>query len=104
MSVEVHIEWERETHLVGRLHSAERSAAVSFEYVPEWLGREDAFAVDPTALPLRRGPHHSATLFGVIQDCGPDRWGRVLIERAVRKRILDRRPYQELDYVLVHRR
>ena len=26
---------------------------------------------------------HAATLFGAIQDCGPDRWRRVLIERAV---------------------
>lgn len=100
MSAEVHIEWEGETHFVGRLHTAERSPAVSFEYVPEWLGREGAFAIDPTALPLCAGPHHSAALFGAIQDCGPDRWGRILIERAVRKHVLDRKPYQDLDYVL----
>jgi serine/threonine-protein kinase HipA len=35
-----------------------------------------------------------------MQDCGPDRWGRVLIERAVRKHVLARKPYQVLDYVL----
>jgi serine/threonine-protein kinase HipA len=100
MSVEIHIEWEGETHLVGRLHTAERSAAVSFEYTAEWLGRAGAFAIDPTSLPLRAGPHHSAALFGAMQDCGPDRWGRMLIERAVRKHVLDRKPYQDLDYVL----
>ncbi len=100
MSVEVHIEWAGDTHLVGRLHTAERSPAVSFEYAAEWLRRADAFAIDPTALPLRAGPHHSATLFGAMQDCGPDRWGRMLIERAVRKHVLDRKPYQDLDYVL----
>ncbi len=100
MSVEIYIEWEDETHLVGRLHAAERSAAVSFEYVAEWLGRPGAFAIDPTSLPLRAGPHHSAALFGAMQDCGPDRWGRMLIERAVRKHVLDRKPYQDLDYVL----
>ncbi len=100
MSVEIYIEWEDETHLVGRLHTAERSAAVSFEYVAEWLGRPGAFAIDPTSLPLRAGPHHSAALFGAMQDCGPDRWGRMLIERAVRKHVLDRKPYQDLDYVL----
>src|SRR5271156_818171 len=49
---------------------------------------------------MQRGIHHGATLFGAMQDCGPDRWGRVLIERAVRKNILDRKPYQDLDYVL----
>lgn len=100
MSVEVHIDWEGETHLVGRLHTAERSAAVSFQYTAEWLGRSGAFAIDPTSLPLRAGPHHSAALFGAMQDCGPDRWGRMLIERAVRKQVLDRKPYQDLDYVL----
>ena len=100
MSVEVHIEWAGETHFVGRLHTAERSPAVSFEYAPGWLGRAGAFAIDPTALPLRSGAHHSLALFGAMQDCGPDRWGRVLIERAVRKHVLDRKPYQDLDYVL----
>lgn len=100
MSVEVHIEWQGETHLVGRLHPAERSVAVSFEYVGEWLDRADAFAIDPTSLPLRTGGHHAPVLFGAMQDCGPDRWGRVLIERAVRKQVLARRPYQEIDYVL----
>lgn len=100
MSVEVHIEWAGETHHVGHIHTAQRSAAVSFEYAPEWLGRAGAFAIDPTSLPLRAGPHHSPALFGAMQDCGPDRWGRMLIERAVRKHVLDRKPYQDLDYVL----
>jgi len=100
MSVEVHIEWEGETHLAGRIYTVPHSPAVSFEYAPEWLGRAGAFAIDPTSLPLRPGAHHSGALFGAIQDCGPDRWGRKLIERAVRKHILDRKPYQDLDYVL----
>jgi serine/threonine-protein kinase HipA len=100
MSVEVHIEWDGGTLRVGSLHTAEHSPAVSFEYAPEWLGRADAFAIDPTSLPLRSGPHHAPVLFGAMQDCGPDRWGRVLIERAVRKHVLARKPYQVLDYVL----
>lgn len=100
MSMQVHLEWAGDTHFIGRLHTAERSPAVSFEYAPEWLGREGAFAIDPTALPLRPGPHHSPALFSAMQDCGPDRWGRMLIERAVRKHLLDRKPYQDLDYVL----
>jgi len=100
MSVEVHIEWEGQTHFVGRLHTAERRPAVSFEYAAEWLGRAGAFSIDPTSLPLQRGVHHGATLFGAMQDCGPDRWGRILVERAVRKHLLDRKPYQDLDYAL----
>ncbi len=100
MNLEVHFDWHGQVHLVGRLYADEHSQAVTFEYVPEWLRREDACAIDPTTLPLRRGPHHSATVFGVMQDCGPDRWGRVLIERAVRKGVLSGKPYRDIDYVL----
>src|SRR5258706_7641262 len=100
MSLEVHIDWQGETHLVGRLRSAERNSSVSFEYALEWLHRADAFAIDPTSLPLQRGSHHASTLFGAIHDCGPDRWGRVLIERAVRKKVLAQKPYRDIDYVL----
>jgi len=100
MSVEVHMDWQGETRLVGRLHTAERGPSVSFEYAAEWLQRDDAFAIDPTSLPLQRSPQHAASLFGAIQDCGPDRWGRGLIERAVRKKVLPQKPYHEIDYVL----
>ena len=100
MSPEIHIDWREETHLVGRLFPAERGSSVSFEYAPEWLQRADAFAIDPTALPLQRGVHHGTALFGAIQDCGPDRWGRILIERAVRKKVLVQKPYRDIDYVL----
>ena len=100
MSVEVHIDWAGGTHLVGRLYTAAHSPAVTFEYGPEWLVRADAFAIDPTSLPLRPGAHHAPVLFGAVQDCGPDRWGRMLIERAVRRQVLPRKPYHELDYVL----
>jgi len=100
MSLEVHIDWQGQPRLVGRLHAAEHGSSVSFEYALEWLQREEAFAIDPTALPLQRGVQHGGVLFGVIQDCGPDRWGRVLIERAVRKKVLPQQPYRDLDYVL----
>lgn len=100
MSLEVHMDWLGQTHLVGRLYASERGASVSFEYVSEWFQRDDAFPIDPTSLPLQRGAHHGAALFGAIQDCGPDRWGRMLIERAVRKRVLTQKPYRDIDYVL----
>lgn len=100
MSIEVHIDWEGVTRLVGLLHPAARGTTVSFEYHPAWLSQPKAFAIDPTSLPLRAGPHHSPMLFGAVQDCGPDRWGRVLIERAVRRQVLDAKPYRDLDYVL----
>jgi serine/threonine-protein kinase HipA len=100
MTLEVHIDWQGQTHLVGRLHPAEPGPSVSFEYAMEWLQRNDAFAIDPTSLPLHRGPRYGKTLFGAVLDCGPDRWGRVLIERAVRKKVLTQKPYRDIDYVL----
>ena len=100
MSWEVHIEWQGQPQLVGWLHAAERSPAVSFEYAPDWLKRPGAFPIDPTALPLRPGAQHAAVLFGAMQDCGPDRWGQILIERAVRKKVLTQKPYRAIDYVL----
>lgn len=100
MSWEVHIDWQGQTHLVGRLRAAERSAAVSFEYASEWLNNRSSFSIDPTGLPLGPGPRHSSRLFGAFQDCGPDRWGRILIERAVRKRVLASKPYSDMDYVI----
>lgn len=100
MSIEVHIDWQGASHLVGRLDAAERSDSVSFEYAPGWLRRDNAFAIDPTSLPLQRGVQHGRSLFGAIQDCGPDRWGRVLIERAMRKKVLTQKPYRDLDYAL----
>jgi serine/threonine-protein kinase HipA len=100
MSIEIHIDWKGDTHLVGRLDAAERSASVSFEYATGWLQRDGAFAIDPTSLPLQPGVQHGKALFGAIQDCGPDRWGRILIERAVRKKVLAQKPYRDIDYVL----
>lgn len=78
MSIEVHIDWQGQTHLVGFLFPAERGTTVSFEYSAEWLRQDGSFAIDPTSLPLRRGMHHSAALFGAVADCGPDRWGRLV--------------------------
>jgi len=100
MSWEVQIDWQGQTCLVGRLHAAERGPTVSFEYATEWLQRAGAFSIDPISLPLGPGVRHSPTLFGAIQDCGPDRWGRILIERAVRKKVLAQKPYRDLDHVL----
>jgi serine/threonine-protein kinase HipA len=100
MSWEVHIEWQGETRLVGYLHASDHGSAVSFEYATEWFNREGAFSIDPTTLPLRPGPHHARILFGAMLDCGPDRWGRLLIERAVRKKVLATKPYREIDFAL----
>jgi len=57
MNVEVHIDWQGTTGLAGRLYPAGRGSGVTFEYDRAWLARPDAFAFDPTALPLQRNAH-----------------------------------------------
>jgi hypothetical protein len=37
MTLEVHIDWLGQPHLVGRLHGAEQSSSISFEYDTGWL-------------------------------------------------------------------
>jgi hypothetical protein len=37
MNLEVHIDWQGETRLVGQLFPAEKGPAVTFEYAREWL-------------------------------------------------------------------
>ncbi|MDR3471220.1 MAG: HipA domain-containing protein [Devosia sp.] len=104
----VYIDIEEGPVLVGRLWSRIRKdkESATFEYAPGWLARPDRFALEP-GLALTPGPFHTAqgkTLFGAIGDSAPDRWGRVLMRRAERRRA-DRegtapRTLFEIDFLL----
>lgn len=74
---------------VGRLWSRIRKQRenATFEYDASWLKRPDRFALEP-ALVLAPGPYHTGAdrpMFGAIGDSSPDRWGRVLMQRAERQ-------------------
>lgn len=97
---DVCIDWAGATVLVGTLYAGDRSPTVGFEYSREWLDRADAFAIDPASLPLGSGVRHLARLSGALADTGPDRWGRVVIDRAVRQGVIERHPYRDIDYAL----
>ena len=100
MTVQVYVDRTNEPLFVGRLYVHDRGPSVTFEYADEWLKRNPNFSIDPVLLPLGPGKFHGKTLFGAIQDCGPDRWGRLLIDRAVRKGLLKQKPFRDTDYVL----
>lgn len=94
--------------LAGRLWAHRRRGAESatFVYVPEYLTRPDAYALDP-GLPLAAGQHQTADgrpTFGAFSDCAPDRWGRRLITRAAKELASERgraqRSFGEIDYLL----
>jgi serine/threonine-protein kinase HipA len=99
--IDVHLDWEAETLLIGRLWARSRGKreTASFEYTRKWLGRRGAFALDPN-LPLRTGQFHAAGgLFNAFTDPAPDRWGRNLLSRRERRqaRAEDRAPRTLLD-------
>lgn len=102
----VYVELEGEPVLAGRLWARTRKGrdSATFEYDEGWLARTDSFALDP-ALQLGPGPFHSAPMFGAIGDSAPDRWGRVLMRRAERRRAERAaetpRTLREIDYLLM---
>ena len=95
--------------LVGRLWARMRKdrESATFEYDRSWLAHPEQFSIQP-ALQAGPGPFHTTSdksLFGAIGDSAPDRWGRVLMRRAERRRaeLAKRAPraLREIDYLLL---
>jgi serine/threonine-protein kinase HipA len=105
----VYVDLQGTPHLVGRLWMRDRRdrESATFEYAKSWLAHPERFSLEP-ALTLGPGPFHTPPdqpLFGAIGDSAPDRWGRVLMRRAERRRA-DRerqtpRTLREIDYLLM---
>ena len=60
----------------------------AFEYSEEWL--RNGFAVSPFSLPLQAGVKIAKAdpfdgIFGIFADSLPDGWGRLLVDRMLRK-------------------
>lgn len=93
----------------GRLWARMRKGrdSATFEYDEDWLAHPARFSLEP-ALQLGPGPFHTPIgkpLFGAIGDSAPDRWGRVLMRRAERRRAERAgetpRTLREIDYLLM---
>ncbi len=104
----VHVDLDGRPVLVGRLWARMRKGrdSASFEYDDSWLERDDRFALEP-ALQPGPGAFHTQrdrALFGGIGDSAPDRWGRMLMRRAERRRAEAAgetpRTLREIDYLL----
>ncbi len=94
---------------MGRLWTRARKGreSATFEYDRGWLAFAGRFSLEP-ALRLGPGPFHTRAdrpLFGAIGDSAPDRWGRVLMRRAERRRAEREqqtpRTVTEADYLLL---
>lgn len=69
-----------------------------FVYGRRYRSRPDAVPLDPIHLPLSPRTYETAKLggvFGALRDAAPDAWGRLVIERVLRRSDLD-----EVDYLL----
>lgn len=105
----VYVDLQGTPHLVGRLWARVRRdrESATFEYDKGWLANAERFSLEP-ALKIGPGPFHTASdkpLFGAIGDSAPDRWGRVLMRRAERRRAEREgqtpRTVREIDYLLL---
>ena len=94
--------------LVGRLFrdSGRRGDIIRFEYASHWLTQAGGFEIEPL-LPLLGGSFHAqdpSQLMGIFQDCSPDRWGRMLMDRreaiVAREEERPRRTLRTWDYLV----
>ncbi len=105
----IYVDLQGAPRLVGRLWARMRKdrESATFEYDKGWLAHPERFSLEP-ALKLGPGPFHTSSgkpLFGAIGDSAPDRWGRVLMRRAERRRAQlegqTPRTVREIDYLLL---
>ena len=76
-----------DNRLVGRLALTKESLC-AFEYSAEWLN--SGFSISPFELPLRSGvfiakPRPFDGGFGVFDDCLPDGWGLLILDRYLQR-------------------
>ena len=76
----------------------------AFEYSKEWL--TEGFSISPFSLPLEKGVFMPKIdpfegLFGVFADSLPDGWGRLLVDRLMRKKGIDPFSYGNMERLAI---
>ncbi len=76
----------------------------AFEYDSDWLA--EGFSISPFSLPLEKKvfmpkPDPFEGLFGVFADSLPDGWGRLLVDRLMRRKGLDPQTIGNLDRLAI---
>lgn len=76
----------------------------AFEYDSEWL--TDGFSISPFSLPLEKkvfmpGIDPFEGLFGVFADSLPDGWGRLLVDRLMRRNKIDPQEIGSLERLAI---
>ncbi len=84
---------------IGRL-ALNKEGLCAFEYSLDWLAT--GFSISPLHLPLRSGVfiakrHPFQGGFGVFDDCLPDGWGRLVLDRYLQRQGINPRSLTLLD-------
>ncbi|MBP5594742.1 MAG: HipA N-terminal domain-containing protein, partial [Pseudobutyrivibrio sp.] len=92
-----------ENHIVGTMALYKDSLA-AFEYSKDWLN--DGFSISPFSLPLEKGVFMPKLdpfggLYGVFADSLPDGWGRLLVDRLMRRNGLNPESMGNLDRLAI---
>ena len=87
------------SRLVGRL-ALTKEHLCAFEYSSEWIS--SGFSISPFELPLRSGvfiakPRPFEGGFGVFDDCLPDGWGLLILDRYLQQHGVNTRTLTILD-------
>lgn len=88
-----------DNRVVGRL-ALTKEGLCAFEYSAEWLNT--GFSISPFELPLRSGvfiakPRPFEGGFGVFDDCLPDGWGLLILDRYLQQKGINPRTLTLLD-------
>ena len=89
--------------LIGTMALYKDSLA-AFEYSKDWL--KDGFSISPYSLPLEKGVFIPKLdpfggLYGVFADSLPDGWGRLLVDRLMRRNGLNPESMGNLDRLAI---
>lgn len=84
MNLLVTLDWREQQWRIGQLtvFATRGRERYQFQYDTEWVSAPLRFAIDPALELSTRAVYSSASLWGAFQDISPDRWGRLVQDRA----------------------
>lgn len=105
MNIAVYLDTFGETAIIGKLYAEQMRGklADSFCYDDGWFADPlSQVVLDPDLPPTlgRLYPYKGRELFGMFEDCSPDRWGRTLMQRReAQKARTENRPARKLSVI-----
>lgn len=65
-----------------RINRDRGNEVISFCYDPDWLDKHPSFILGPDVVNMPGWQYPDNNVFGFLEDCSPDRWGRKLLDRS----------------------